>query len=131
MSDDAVPMEASVQSPPATISQEERMYAAACHFAGLPIFITVAMANLIAPLVIWLIKKDTMPFVDEHGKESLNFQITLLIAYAIAGVLVCLGIGIVVIGVLVILQIVFPLIAGIAAYDGRPYKYPMTIRMIR
>jgi uncharacterized Tic20 family protein len=71
-----------------------------------------------------------MPFVNEHGKESLNFQITVLIAYAAAGVTACFGIGIALIGVIAVLHIIFPIIAGIAAYDGKPYKYPLTLRLI-
>lgn len=128
MSEDAMPVE--LESVPA-VPQEDRMYAAACHFAGLPIFITTGLANIIAPLVIWMIKKDTMPFVDEHGKESLNFQLTLLIGYVISAVLVYFCIGIFLIGALLIVQIIFPLIAGIKAYDGQPYRYPMTLRMVQ
>lgn len=115
----------------AAISQEERLYAAACHFAGLPIFAAFALANVVAPLVIWLVKKDTMPFVNEHGKESLNFQITLLMAFFVSALLVCVYIGIVLIGALLILQVIFPIIAGISAFDGKPYKYPMTLRLIK
>lgn len=113
-------------------TQEERLYAAACHFAGLPVFAAVALANLIAPLVIWLIKKDTMPFVDAHGKESINFQLTALLAYVvgfIATFAFCLGV--VLVGVVAILQIIFPIIAGIAAYNGKPYRYPLTLRLIK
>lgn len=117
---------------PLTTSQEERLYAAACHFAGLPIFTAIALANLIAPLVIWLIKKDTMPFVDEHGKESINFQMTALLAYAVGVVTACAGgIGLLLVGIVAVLQIIFPIIAGIAAYDGRSYRYPLTLRLIK
>jgi uncharacterized Tic20 family protein len=112
------------------LSKEERLYAAACHFAGLPIF-TVVLANIIAPLVIWLIKRDTMPFVNEHGKESLNFQITIVIAYAISIVLIYLCVGFVLLGIVAIVQVIFPIIAGITACDGKPYRYPLTIRFIR
>jgi len=128
MSDETIPV--SVEVVP-DVTQEARLYAAACHFAGLPIFITFALANVVAPLVIWLIKKDTMPFVDAHGKESLNFQLTMLIAYIVAAMLVCVYIGVVLIPALVIVQVIFPFIAGISAYDGKPYKYPLTIRMIQ
>jgi uncharacterized Tic20 family protein len=111
-------------------SKEERLYAAACHFAGLPVFAVVALANLLAPLVIWLMKKDAMPFVDEHGKESLNFQITMLIAYGVAGVLACVWVGFVLLSVIAVLHLIFPIIAGISAYDGKNYRYPLTIRLI-
>lgn len=112
------------------ISQEERLYAALCHFAGLPIFAPFVLANVVVPLVIWLLKKDSMPFVDLHGKESLNFQITALIAYAVAVATACLGVGFALLGVVAVLQLIFPIIAGIAAYDGKPYRYPLTIRLI-
>lgn len=114
-----------------TPSKEERLYAAACHFAGLPIFTAIALANVIAPLVIWLIKKDTMPFVDAHGKESLNFQITAILAYIVAFITACVGVGFLLIAVVAVLQIIFPIIAGIAAYDGKPYRYPLTLRLIK
>lgn len=124
-----------VSSPPidvvAATTKEERLYAAACHFAGLPIFTAMALASVLAPLVIWLIKKDTMPFVDEHGKESLNFQITALLAYVVAVFTACAGIGFALFPVIAVLQIIFPIIGGIAAYDGKPYKYPVTLRLIK
>ena len=110
-------------------SPEQRQLAALCHFAGLPVF-TIVGANIIAPLVIWLLKKDTMPFVDAHGKESLNFQITILLAYFVAGLTACLGVGIILIPVVAILQLIFPILAGIAAWDGKPYRYPLTLRLI-
>jgi hypothetical protein len=132
MSDDfsATTAESSAPVGKEGISQNERLFAALCHFAGLPVFAPFALANIIVPLVIWLIKKDSMPFVDAHGKESLNFQLTVLIAYAVSGVLACLGVGIILIAAIGILHLVFPIIAGIAAYDGKAYKYPLTIRLI-
>ena len=119
------------QEPVASIecSTEQRQLAALCHFAGLPVF-TIVGANIIAPLVIWLLKKDTMPFVDDHGKESLNFQITCVIAYFVAGVTACLGIWIVLVPAVFVMQIIFPVIAGIKAWDGKPYRYPLTLRLI-
>ena len=128
MSDDRLP---DVVPAVRIVEQEERLYATACHFAGLPIFAVFGMANLIAPLVIWLMKKETMPFVDAHGKESINFQLTLLIGYVISGMLVCVYIGVAMIAALAIVQIIFPLIAGISAFDGKPYKYPFCIRMVQ
>lgn len=113
-----------------SIPKDQRLYAALCHFAGLPVFTILGLANVLAPLVIWLMKKETMPFVDQHGKESLNFQLTMLIAYAVVGMTFCLGVGRYLIGALVVLQIIFPLIAGIAAYDGKPYRYPLALRLI-
>ena len=120
-----------VQDPviPIEASSDQRQLAALCHFAGLPIF-TLVGANIIAPLVIWLLKKETMPFVDEHGKESLNFQITAVIAYFVAGATACIGLWVVLVPVVFVMQIVFPIIAGIKAWDGKPYRYPLTLRLI-
>lgn len=110
-------------------SPEQRQLAALCHFVGLPIF-TLVGANIIAPLVIWLLKKGSMPFVDEHGKESLNFQITVLLVYFLGAVTFCHWIGMGIIAIAFILQIVLPILAGVAAWDGKPYRYPLTIRLI-
>lgn len=121
------------------VPKEDRLYATACHFAGLPIFVAFGLANLLAPLIIWLMKKETMPFVNEHGKEALNFQITVLIAYlvslAVSIPFMCVYIGFAMIGALAsalaILQVIFPIIAGITAFDGKPYRYPVALRLIK
>jgi len=87
--------------------------------------------NLVGPLIVWLIKKDQMPFVDHQGKESLNFQITMTIAAAISGLLFVVVIGIFMLVAVVILNIVFVIVASVKANDGVAYRYPMCIRLIR
>jgi uncharacterized protein len=84
----------------------------------------------IGPLIIWLMKKDQSPFVDDQGKEALNFQLTMLIGWLISGATVCFGIG-VVIGLAVwICTIVFGILGALEANKGVPYRYPFNIRMI-
>jgi uncharacterized protein len=81
----------------------------------------------VGPLVIWLIKKDTSPFVDDQAKEALNFQLTCLIASLVTAascVLAPLAI------VLIVGGIVYGVIAGIEANKGNTYRYPYTFRMI-
>ena len=88
--------------------------------------------GFLGPLIIWLIKKDSSPFVDDQGKESLNFQLTCLIAALICIPLIplfCIGglLGIVV----QIFRIVFSIIGTIESNKGNAYRYPLTFRMIK
>ncbi len=87
-------------------------------------------ANLVIPLIIWLMKKDEMPFVDEAGKEVINFQISMIIYYAIATVLCFLLIGFLIFPVLWVFSFVVSLIGTLRANDGISYKYPMCIKFL-
>ncbi len=102
-----------------------------CHLAALAGLLGVPFGNLLGPLVIWLIKKDEIPGVDAHGKESLNFQISMTIYMAVAGLLMFVFIGIFLLIALMILDLVFVIIASIKANSGEAYQYPMTIRFIK
>ena len=120
-------------------NKDARMWAMFCHLSSLAILIGVPFGNVIGPLVCWLIKKDEFPFVDDHGKESLNFQITLTIAGAVIGVVgvvtACIAIGyfILLIGGLglLIYGLVMAIIAAMKANAGEYYRYPMNIRMVK
>jgi hypothetical protein len=63
--------------------QKNRNWAMGCHLAALALYIGIPFGNIFGPLIIWLIKKDEIPLVDEQGKESLNFQISLIL-YGVA-----------------------------------------------
>ena len=78
-----------------------------------------------------VIKKDTMPYVDYHGKEALNFQITLAIAYIVAGASIICMIGAFLIPVLGLLDLIFCIIAALAASRGEYYKYPWCLRLVK
>lgn len=86
------------------------------------------ISSFIGPLVIYLIKKDESPFVAEHAKESLNFQITVAI---ICGVLIVTLIGILLLWIVGIIALVLVIVAGLKANEGKPYKYPFCIRLIK
>jgi uncharacterized protein len=119
----------SAEAPIATRS-EERTWALAAHlsaFAG----VIIPFGNLLAPLIIWSIKKDEMPFVNDQGKEAVNFQITITIALVISFVLVFLFIGILLLPIVGIFAAVMSVIAAIKANDGIAYRYPVTIRFIK
>lgn len=110
--------------------KEERFWAMLCHFS---IFVGhfIPFGNIIAPLIIWLMKKNESSFVDHHGKESLNFQISLLIYIIISVILAFVLIGFVLAIALWIFSLVIVIIAGVKANDGEWYRYPLTIRFIK
>jgi uncharacterized Tic20 family protein len=122
-------------------SADERQWALFAHLSALlGCIVTGAWFGwgcFLGPLIIWLVKKDTMPFVDDQAKEALNFNITvaiigvaLLVLTAITfglGVLLAIPIGVVV----GIAWLVFTILAGIRANEGVRYRYPFTLRLIK
>ncbi|MHA6202831.1 DUF4870 domain-containing protein [Dyella soli] len=127
--------------PSATPSADERQWGLFAHLSALVgLIITGAWFGwgcFLGPLVIWLVKRDTMPFVNDQGKEALNFNITVgivLLALKIL-VLITLGLGLLVaipVGTVVcVAWLVFTIIAGIRANEGVYYRYPFTLRLIK
>ncbi len=131
--------------PPAatgTPSTEERQWALFAHLSILAgALVTTgwgfSIGSFIGPLVIWLIKKDSMPFVADQAKEALNFGITIAIACFALLVLTILSLGIgalvtipafLIIGIAVL---VLAIIAAVKANDGVAYRYPLTIRLVK
>ena len=112
------------------IPSNERTFGMLCHLSSLAGYV-IPFGNFIGPLVIWLIKKEEMPFVDDQGKESLNFQITVVIALLICIPLMFVIIGIILLPIVGILALVFSIIAAIKANNGEYYRYPLTIRFIK
>lgn len=89
------------------------------------------VAGFLAPLVIYLIKKDNSPYATAHAKESLNFQLTLLIAYFVSFILMFVLIGALLIVLLMIANLVLVIIATIKASENKMYKYPFSIKFIK
>jgi uncharacterized Tic20 family protein len=87
--------------------------------------------HVLAPLIVWLVKRDESPEIDAHGKEALNFQISMLIYNAVAAVFCLVLIGFVLLPVLWILNALFVIIAAIKASDGKFFRYPLTIRFLQ
>ena len=111
------------------ISADERQWAMFAHLSALIGFI-LPFGNLIGPLIIWLMKKETMPFVDQQGKEALNFQITVTIAMMISAILIIVVIGFVLMFVIGLAALILTIMAGIKANEGVAYRYPFTLRLI-
>jgi uncharacterized Tic20 family protein len=87
--------------------------------------------NIIAPLILWLIKRTESPLLDRTGKEVVNFQISYTIYAAIAGVLCFVLIGLLILPIIFILWIVFMVIAAVKTGNGEDYRYPATIRLLQ
>lgn len=108
----------------------EKQWALICHLSALSGYI-IPFGNLIAPIVIWSMKKDEFPMVDEHGKEVINFQISFTIYVLVATLFVLLLVGIPILIALLVAQVVFIIIAAVKADSGVLYRYPLTIRFIK
>jgi len=104
-----------------------------CHLAGLGGLIPVVpvFGSIIGPLIVWQIKKDEFGFVNDQGKEAVNFQITILIYLIVSAFLSFVCIGFVLLPAVVVFDLVFLLIAAVKANDGERYRYPLTIRFIK
>ena len=110
--------------------KEEHQWAMFAHI-GTFSSMFVPLGNIIAPIVIWQMKKHESDFVVEQAKESLNFQITLMI-YAVISILLCfIIIGFFLIFALVIFGLIMVIVGGIRANEGEDFCYPMTLRLIK
>ena len=130
-------MNVQTQSP----SLSDRQWAAGAHVAALLAAMMTSLwagvAGAIAALIVWMLVRDKSAFATEHAKEAVNFNLSMFIYAAIAVLLVIftLGIGLIVALpmwlVLALAWIVCTLLAAFKAYDGQPYRYPITIRLFK
>jgi hypothetical protein len=118
VADDVPPVEIE-----ANVTQDDKTMAMLCHLLSI-------FTGFVGPLVIWLVKKDQSKFVDDQGKECLNFNLTMLIGHLIGGATICFTFG-VINAALGVIQIVFSILAALEANKGKAYRYPMNIRMIK
>ena len=91
----------------------------------------IPLGNILGPLIIWLMKREVSPFIDTHGKEALNWQISATIYFVVCFALVFVLIGFVLLPALLIFDIVIVIIATVRANGGQAYRYPLTIRFIK
>ena len=117
---------------PAEPSKEAKQWAMFCHLSAIAMLLAIPFAHILGPLIIWLIKKDDYPFVREQGREALNFQISATIYALLLSPTICIaGIWFFLIIPLFIADLVFAIIAAISASDGKAYRYPCTIRLLK
>ncbi len=103
---------------------DERLWATLAHVGGI-------IVGFIAPLVIWLVFKERSRFVDDQGKEALNFQILVTIAYIVGSITTVIFIGFLILFAAWILTIIFGIQGGIAANKGQAYRYPFNWRIVK
>jgi uncharacterized Tic20 family protein len=122
---------------PATEEEKyARTWAMLCHLSALAGCFLPYFAHLLAPLAVWLLKRNDHPLIDTHGRESLNFQISMLIYSAVGTALLFVS----VIGILLIapfllfsyvVNIIAVALAAIRASEGRAFRYPLTLRLLQ
>jgi uncharacterized Tic20 family protein len=113
------------------LSPDTKMWAMLCHLAALALIVFPLFGNVIGPLVVWILKKEDHPFIDENGKESLNFQISMAIYFCAAALLVFIAIGILLLPALGLFWLILTVVAAVKANSGETYKYPLTIRFFK
>jgi len=111
-------------TPAFTPTSDEKTMAILSHILTL-------VSSFLAPLIIYLIKKDDSPYAAEHAKESLNFQITMAILFIVSCILIFILIGILLIWLLSIANLVLVIIATIKASENKMYRYPINFRLIK
>ncbi len=134
----AEPSQTVQDSPPSKeTNKDARMWGMICHLAGLGGLIPVVpvIGSIIGPLVVWQIKKDEFGFVDEQGKEAVNFQLSIFL-YLLISAIIWIPLSFFCIGAVIpvaisIVDLIFLLIAAVKANDGEHYRYPLTIRFIK
>lgn len=127
--------------PPGSPSAEEKQWGMFGHLSALTGVVTGGLGNFLGPLIVWQMKKDTLPFAADQAKEALNFNITLLIvgvAFGVIGAIftaITLGLGAILVVPLAlalgVAWLIFTIMAAMKANDGVAYRYPLTIRLIK
>ena len=112
------------------VRSDERTWSVVVHLSALSALF-FPFGQLLGPLVIWLIKRADIPMVDRHGKEALNFQITVTLASFLCGLLFFVGIGLVLLFVLLVADAVLVIMAAVKTSRGEAFSYPFTWRVIR
>src|SRR5262249_53506295 len=130
MASDLPPISDVVEPAPVALTNEEKTWGMLCHLSALAGYFAAGL-TFIGPLVCWLIKKDTSRFVDAQGKESLNFQLCIMIYSLVCAPLVCFVIGIFLLGAVHVFSLVCVIIAGVKASSGETFRYPLVFRLIK
>ncbi|MGH8873769.1 MAG: DUF4870 domain-containing protein [Acidimicrobiia bacterium] len=113
---------------PAAPSGEARNWAVAAHLSAI-LGAWVALA-FVGPLVVWLMKRQSDPFIELHAREALNFNLTLLIYLAVAFLLALVLIGFLLLAIIGVTWLILTIVAAVKASNGQAYRYPLTIRFV-
>jgi uncharacterized Tic20 family protein len=120
----STPPPANPYAAPAPLSpSDEKLWATLIHIGGI-------IFSFLPALIGYVVLKDRGPFIRAHTATALNFQLTLLIAYVVGGVLIIVFVGFLILAAASVLAIVFSIMAALAANRGEYYTYPLTIKFV-
>src|SRR5438270_12672387 len=125
------PLPADQRPTPTPIASDVRTWCVLCHASALLGLFFHFPGHVLGPLIVWLVKRGDSPEIDAHGKEALNFQISMLIYNAVSLVFCLVLIGFAFLVILWVLNAIFVIIAAVQASEGKFYRYPMTIRFLQ
>lgn len=115
---------------PVASTPESRMWASLAHasaFLGL----VFPFGSILGPLLIWLVKRDEMPFVDDQAKEALNFNLSMTLYMVVSMLMILVLVGILMIVILSFAWMVLVILAAVQSNEGMAYRYPLTVRFIQ
>jgi uncharacterized protein len=124
-------METIPPPPPGSAASSVRTWCVLCHASALLGLFFHFVGHLLGPFIVWLMKRGDSPEIDAHGKESLNFQVSMLIYDIVAAILCIVLIGLPLLILLWIMNTVLVIIASVRASEGQLYRYPFTIRFLK
>ena len=121
---------AAPEAPTGVPTAEDKQWGLFAHLSSLAGLI-IPFGNILGPLIIWQVKKDSLPFAADQGKEALNFNITIAIAAIICGLLTLVLIGFLLLPLVGLAWLVFTIIGAVKANGGEAYRYPFALRLIK
>lgn len=111
--------------------KQARIWGTLCHLTALIVMTGIPFGHILGPLVVWLLKKNRYPFVNDQGKESLNFQLSMTLYAFVAALLIFVNIGAIMLFGLVVGNLILVIIASVKAFNGETFRYPFKIRFIK
>ena len=112
-------------------TQDERTWGMIAHLSAFAVFVFPFGGNIIAPLIVWLTRRDTSAFVEAEAREALNFNISVSLGWIVCGLLTYALIGIPLGVILFLCWLVMTIIAAVKATEGVIYRYPVTLRLVK
>ena len=111
--------------------QSAQNWALACHLAGFAMYTGIPFASVLGPFVVWQLKRDEHPLIDDQGKEAVNFQISIAIYTLVSFAMIfCFFIGVPMLAFLAVWHIVLMILAAIKSNQGHYYRYPLCLRLV-
>jgi len=112
-------------------SDKGRTWSMLAHLSALCAVVGIPFGHLVGPLVVWLIKRDELPEVDRHGRDSLNFQLSMTIYLIISGLSIFIFVGIFLVPLVFAMDVICVIIASIKVSRGEAFQYPLTIKFLK